>query len=290
VRMSAFMACAPIVMLSMMGSLAPAADKEIFQLMQQQALPDLIRSISDEKKKAHLRITGTMGDYHDYRATPYLLEAYKETKEEGVRCKLLQSMGQLHDPALYAWFVNRLKDPSIGIQCFAIWALGELRTPKAVEPLRHKLWSANLNVQMITIDALGKTGKDADVASELETFLNDDDVQLRFIAAQALRGTAGVDMAPDLMKHLMNEPSLDVQETLAGTLGHVGGAVSTEHFIELLKNPPAQATEHWAEIGLAAGDPDIVIPAVTPLLDSSDMRLRISAARILRGFGRNVEP
>jgi len=264
--------------------------ENIFQLMQQQALPELIHSMTQEKNIKRLLITSTAGDIHDHRANPYLVKAYEETNEEGVRCKLLQSMGQFHDPALFTWFVRRLKNPSIGIQCFAIWALGELRTPKAVEPLRRKLRSSNRNVQMTAIDALGKTGKNAELASELGTFLADDDAQIRFIVAQALRGTAGVDMAPEIMKRLMDEPSLDVQEALAGTLGHVGGMIAAEHFIELLKNPPTQATEHWAELGLAAGDADIVIPVLTPLLNSGDLSVRLSATRLLKGFGKNVEP
>jgi len=282
-------------MMAMLTGMPAAAEHRveesgILQVMRKQALPDLIHSIADKKKIPHLRVLNTEGDVHDFRAEPYLLQAYKETTEEGVQCKLLEALGKLHDPALFGWFVQRLNDPSIGIQCFAIWALGELRKSRAIAPLRKKLWSQNRFVQMTAIDAMGKTGQNSEVASELCLFLHDDEVQIRFLAAKALHGTAGIDDAPELMDTLMQEPSLDVQEALAETLGHSGGIVAAGHFIELLKNPPTPATEHWAEVGLAAGQPDIISPLLKPLVESGDFRLRLSAERVLKGFDRKMTP
>lgn len=249
---------------------APVDTENIAPSLQQQALPDLIRSIAEVKPVKRLRLIHVSGDVHDSRAIPFLKQAYEESTSEGIRCKLLESMGKLHDPALFGWYVLRLKDPSLAIQCFAIWALGELKVRQAAAPLLKKLWSSNRFVQMSAIDALGKTGRDPDVALQINIFLRDEDVQFRFLAAKALAGVAGPDSTPELLERLTQEPSFEVQEVLAKTIGHTGGAVAAGHFIELLKNPHSQATDHWAEVGLQSAELNIVIPAIAPLLEGDD--------------------
>jgi len=263
---------------------------DILKILQQHALPDLIRTMTEKKNARRLRVLRMVGDESDSRARPYLLQAYRDTPSDGVRCKLLESIGRLHDPTLLGWLLERLKDPSVQIQCFAIWALGELKDPRTKGPLLKKLWSPDSFVQMTAIDALGKTGRDADLAAVLEVFLKDDDAQIRFLAARALKGTAGPDAVPELIRHLTQEPSLEVQETLAEATGHVGGSIAAGRFIELLKNFPSQDTEHWAEAGLAAGPREIVIPAVTPLLKTGNFRLRMSVSRVLAELERNNQP
>ncbi len=308
-RVSAALLCAQVATVGMSGRFVSGAERpaamhpgaprlpsssretdDIIQTLQEHALPDLIQSLTEKKNAKRLRVVRMVGDDSDLRARPYLIQAYEESAHVGVRCKILESIGKLHDPTLRAWLLERLKDPSINIQCFAIWALGELKDPRTKGPLLKKLWSPNAFVQMTAIDALGKTGRDADVAAVLEVFLKDDEAQIRFLAAKALKGAAGADAFPALMQHLAQERSLEVQEALAETMGHVGGSVSAGHFIELLKNSPSQDTEHWAEVGLLAGPRDIIIPAVTPLLAADDFRLRLSASRILAELERNVQP
>jgi len=275
-----------ISLIGLLGSL-PAVSEErresddIVQTMQRQALPELIQSLTEKKNARHLRILRVAGEVEDRRAGRYLTEAYEETTNEGVRCKLLESIGKLHDPALFGWLAKRLKDPHIGIECFTIWALGELKTPRGTGLLRQKLWDPNRYIQMTAIDALGKTGKNRAVAAELETFLRDKDVQVRYLTAKALLGVAREDSAPDLAQRLTEEPSVDVREALAVALGRTGGTVGVGRLIELLKYPPSQATEHDAELGLKAADRDILMAALKPLLEGSDFRLSVSAARIL---------
>jgi HEAT repeat protein len=275
-----------IALISVMNSL-PAASEErhendsIIQSMQQQALPDLIQSLTEKKKTRHLRVLRVSGDVEDQRASQYLTNAYEETTSEGVRCKLLESIGRLRDPSLIDWLAKRLKDSHISIQCFAIWALGELKSPQAAGFVRQKLWDPNRYIQMTAIDALGKSGKDQAIAAELGTFLRDEDVQVRYLAAKALIGVAGEDSAPELAQRLTEEPSLDVREALASALGRTGGTVGVGRLIELLKYPSSQATEHDAELGLQEADRDILMAALKPLLEGSDFRLKVSAARIL---------
>src|SRR5439155_1578906 len=96
-----------------------------------------------------------------------------------------------------------------------------------------------------------------------------------------LIGTAGPEVIPELAGRLIVEPSVDVQEVLATGLGHIGGRVGVGHLIELLKSPPSQATEHWAEVGLEAADPHVLVPALRPLLEGNNFRLKVSARRIL---------
>jgi HEAT repeat protein len=266
---------------------SPSRESEgILQTLKQQALPDLISSLTEKKSTKRLRITRIAGDAKDHEATGYLVEAYDQTNDEGVRCKILESIGKFHDHRQLEWLSGHLDDPLISIQCFTIWALGELRDPRAPYVLRRKLWSSNRFVQMTAIDALGKSGKNGAVASELGIFLRDDDVQVRYIAAKALLGTAGPEVVPELAERLTLEPSVDVQEVLAKGLGTIGGSVGVGHLIELLKSPPSQATEHWAEVGLEAADPHILFAALRPLLEGNDFRLKVSAQRILSELER----
>ena len=264
------------------SSTTPSDSDDILQSLQQEALPGLIQSLTEKKTTRRFRVTQMTGDLQGHQASPYLLQSYKEAPNDGVRCKLLESMGKFHDPALLGWYLQRLKDPSVRIQCFAIWALGELRTSRAVEPLRKKLWSPDRFVQMTAIDALGKVGRNFDVATELAVFLTHDDVQVRYLAAKALAGAGGPDVVPTLFLRLDAEPSLDVQEILAQSIGRIGGPVATGHLIELLKNPTSQATEHWAEVGLESTDAGDAIAALQPLLEGSDFRLKVSAARLVK--------
>ena len=264
----------------------PHESDGILQTLKQDALPDLIASLTEKKSAKRLRITRTVGDAEIQRAGEYLVEAYEETNDEGVRCKILESIGKIRDHRRLDWLSARLDDPRVSIQCFAIWAIGELRDPRASYVLRRKLWSANRFVQMTAIDALGKSGPNVAVASELGIFLRDEDVQVRYLAAQALIGTSGPEVAPELAQRLMVEPSVDIQEILAKGLGSIGGPVGVGHLIELLKSPPSQVTEHWAEVGLAAADPHDLVPALRPLLEGNDFRLKVAARRILSEMER----
>jgi len=261
---------------------APVRDSEsILQTLQQQALPDLIGSLTEKKPHTRLRVTRIVGDVHDHEACEYLVKAYEQTSAEGVRCKILESIGKFHDRAQRQWLSERLGDPHISIQCFAVWALGELRDPQADDILRQKLWSSNHYVQMTAIDALGKMDRNSSVALEVGVFLRDDDVQMRFLAAKALYNVAGPESLAELEERLLQEPSVDVQEILARTLGHAGDVAGAARLIDLLKNAPSQATEHWAEVGLRAVRPAVLIPALTPLMEGKDFRLKVAAARVL---------
>jgi HEAT repeat protein len=257
-------------------------DDNITETLQKEALPQLMQSLTDQKKAAHLRVRRIAGDVHDHEATLYLFQAYEQTEATGIRCKILESIGKFHDPEAFKWLTRRLEDPDVGIQCFVIWAMGELKDPRSAAILQPKLWSPNRYVQMTTIDALGKVGRNWNVASELETFLTEDDVQLRYLAAKALVATAGPDAVPLLAERLMQEPSLEVQEALARAIGHAGDSVGVGRLIELLKNSPSQATEHWAETGLKAAEASVLVPALAPMLNGEDFRLKVAAARILR--------
>ncbi len=260
---------------------ASQENENILQTLKKQALPELIHSITDKKPGTSLRVTYVVGDADDHLASQYLVRAYEQTNDEGVHCKIIESIGKSHDGTRWEWLSQHLEDPHISIQCFTIWAMGELRDSRTLEILRRKLWSSNHYVQMTAIDALGKMPRNANVAMELSAFLRDEDVQVRFLAGKALLNVAGPYAVPEIAERLREEPSIDVQEALARALGRAGGAVGVGRLIELLKNPPSQATEHWAEVGLKAADPAIVVPAIAPLMESDDFRLKVSAARVV---------
>lgn len=267
-----------------------SATNDFLPTLQREALPDLIRSIGVAQKKPRLRLRATQGGLQDRRAVPYLRVAYDQTDNEGVRCKLIQSLGNLRDPSLFNWYVRRLQDHSVAIRCFAAWALGELHTPRAAGPLRALIWSPERFVQMTAIDALGKTGPDPDVASELEPFLDHQDVQVRYLAAQALGGVGGPELTFILARKLTQETSIDVQEMIAISMGRAGGGVAVGRFIELLKNPPTQATEHWVEVGLRACPRESTTPALMALLDHSDARVRMEARRLIDHLEAESDP
>lgn len=273
----------------------PAAivDDNFIRELQDEALLQLISGITAHKPQRRLRVIETVGDAKDHRAVEDLEHAYSVTTFDGVRCKLIESIGQLHDRAALGWLTQRLSDGSLSVQCFAAWAIGELHTAKAVPALLRSLRTPEVELRWTVLDALGKTGRNSLVAEALEPFLSDADVQTRFMAAQAMGGVAGPEETSVLLARLPQESSLDVQDALAAALGRSGGAVAVEHWIEVLKYAPTPTTEHWAEAGLAAAPSDLTRPALQALAMGNDARLKLIALRLLHErseSSRRVEP
>jgi len=269
------------ILLPFIGVAVSFGDDNIIQTLQQQALPDLVRDVTRSKDARTLRVMRTEGDADDMSAGPLLVQAYTQTDAEGVHCKIIESIGKLRDPRLKRWLIERTSETSIRIQCFAIWALGELHDPQTIAILRKKLWNSNRTIQMMAIDALGKTGRSLSVARELMVFLSDEDVQFRFLTAQSLRMVGGPEQVSGIADRLTQESSIEVQDLLAQALGQVGGQAGIDRLVYLVRESPSSATEHWMEVGLQASDPALVLPALTPLLEGQDFRLKLSAARIL---------
>jgi HEAT repeat protein len=251
------------------------------QSLQQEALPDLLLSILGKKPPSRFRVTAMINSVQGREACNYLVKAYDQTQDIGVRCKILESIGKFHDRTRLEWLTQKLEDSHLSIQCFALWAIGELRDPRAADVLRHRLHSPHNQVRMVALDGLGKQSKNTSIAHDLCSLLQDPDVGIRYLAAKALLQTAGPDHAPMIAEALLGERSADVQGALARSLGRSGDTRGTLLLIELLKNAPSQAMEHWAVIGLQAARPGVLIPQLAPLLEGKDFPLKLSASHIL---------
>jgi HEAT repeat protein len=219
----------------------------------------------------------------DPQAVPLLMEAYRRSTSAGARSKILESLGKQSHPELLRWLTRQLDDPRTSTRCFAIWALGELHSAKAVPALQRMLHDPEQAVRIVTVDALGKTGRDTMVALIVSTYLEAEDVQMRYVAARAMEGVGGPESGPLLLEHVREESSIDVQEALATAAGRIGGEDTIAQLIELLKNASSPVMEHIAEDGLKAGRPELVREALQPML-SEDWRLKLLATRILNAL------
>ena len=158
---------------------APDGDN-IALTLQEQALPDLIRGMTEKKtcqkaaRPTHFRRRsrsfappGTCSKLIRKRMRKaFAADCWNPSESSVIR--------RFSDGSR-----NRRRVVHVAIQCFVLWAIGELRISRAAGLLQKKMWSPNHFVQMSAIDALGKTGKNPAVASELGTFLRDDDAQIR---------------------------------------------------------------------------------------------------------------
>src|SRR5665213_2408731 len=98
------------------GTSNSSEEESIIQTLNNESLPALISALTDKGKTRHFRLIHVLGDVQDLSTGRYLMQAYEDTDSEGIRCKILESMGKLHDPTLLSWFNQRVNDPLISIQ------------------------------------------------------------------------------------------------------------------------------------------------------------------------------
>lgn len=243
------------------------------------SLPWLIEALKDRDSTRQIHVIEVLGDLRDLKAADYLLRRFENSSSTLVRCKIMEALGKLRHPGLYDFIAGQVEASDPSIHCFAIWALGEMRLRKAVPLLLRILRTENGYAVVTAIDALGKCGT-PDQAPFLLEYLKYENIQTRFVTAKALGEIGDGRLAPLLLHAMAKEPDPEVQETLARTLGKIGGDPAVEKLVQLLKESAAPTWQHLAEAGLESAGLRAAF-ALMPLLRENDLRLRVAAAKIL---------
>jgi len=198
--------------------------------LQQQVLELYTRSKSDDPMVRRY-LTVVLGDLHDRKATPLLLEALKDADAE-TRIYALWSLGELRDPSALPALQQAATDDDSGIRKMAVYALGEMHSADAVPILVTALGDPVADVRFNAAMALSRFDdrRAAGVLAEMldRTRLNriqgmrDDQKEDAMIEAMAAYARlAPAEARPVLQQLAATDPSLRVRGAAKGALGTV---------------------------------------------------------------------
>ena len=77
---------------------------------------------------------------HAHEYTQQLLNEFARETDHGLRCWLLELLGEARDPETFALFVEYLQSNDESLRFWAIWGLKQLNTKEA----RRALWEAGV--------------------------------------------------------------------------------------------------------------------------------------------------
>jgi HEAT repeat protein len=138
------------------------------------------------------------------------------------------------DPNLTRALVEILQGTELALTVIAAWALGRIGDPDAVEPLRHSLDSQYRSVRAASARALGALG-DLEIAPELLARLrNEPDKGLQMAYASALGNLHYTQATATLLDVLHTTENEGARMELALTLARIVG--DEHHFIQLVRS------------------------------------------------------
>lgn len=199
--------------------------------LQQQVIELYQRSKSDDPMVRRY-LTVVLGDLHDRKATPLLLDALADPDAE-TRIYALWSLGELRDPAALPALTKAAADDDSGIRKMAVYALGELHAPEAVPALVTALADPVADVRFNAAMALSRY-EDPRAVGVLREMLDrprlnrvqgmrDDQKEDTMIEAMAAYARlAPADARPLLQQLAASDPSLRVRGAAKGALATLG--------------------------------------------------------------------
>lgn len=123
------------------------------------------------------------------RATPRLCELCAPGHSDQVRVASLRALARIRVPEAAPAVIAQIADLDEAVALAAIEAAGALRDPRAAEPLMACM--GRTNVDLAALWALGRL-RDPRAVPALSAYLTNDDVYVRYNAAQALKRIGGV--------------------------------------------------------------------------------------------------
>lgn len=197
----------------------------------QQQVIDLYNRSKNDDPMVRRYLTVVLGDLHDRKATPLLLDALSDRDAE-TRIYALWSLGELRDPAALPALEQAAADDDSGIRKMAVYALGKIGSPAAIPLLAGALADPIADVRFNAAMALSRFNDPRAIGVLREmldrTRLNriqgmrDDQKEDAMIEAMGpYARLAGVDSRPTLQQIATTDPSLRVRGAAKGALGEV---------------------------------------------------------------------
>lgn len=250
------------------------------------AVPALIRALADEHSTVAEEAQRSLRRIGPQATLPQLTRALR-SRDEAIRFQAVEVLRDFGPTAVAAApdLRHLLRDRKSGVRAITVRALGRIAGPAAAPDLMRSLDDRNSFVRSAAAASLGAMGKSAaPSAPKLRSLLADSSLGVRIEAARALWQVTGdtTEAVPVLIRALV--PGV---WDAALALGSMGAAASNavpalvtmmkrEKVPRPLRETPVSALA-LGQIGAAA------VPALIPLLQDADPRIRTSAALAL-GF------
>ncbi|MEO8034697.1 MAG: HEAT repeat domain-containing protein [Acidobacteriota bacterium] len=174
-------------------------------------------------------LTVVLGDLHDRRATPLLLDAVNDHDSQ-TRVYALWALGELRDPVALPVLAKASSDDDSGIRKMAVYALGELGSDAAVPALAARLDDQVPDVRFNAAVALSRFGDrralpvlrqmiDRPSLARVAGMREDQQEDAMIVAMSAYAKLAGPAASADLQKIAATDPSLRVRGAARSALG-----------------------------------------------------------------------
>lgn len=199
------------------------------------------------------------------------------------RARAAYALGSLHDTAAVPDLSRLLSDRRTDVRVAAVQALGRIGDARATRPLIDSLSSARPTPSLLVAQALCQIGRPA--VPDLIAALRHDDALVRLTALDALRLLGAADAGAQVAQLLDDDPSPQVREAAATTLGRIGTYTALRPLLAAaspLEPAPLRAAAAHAlgELGIAAAAQPLVA-----LLPSGDHQVSRAAATALLRAG-----
>jgi HEAT repeat protein len=241
-----------------------------------------------------------------------LIKALGYRKDDFVRRKAAEALGQVGDARAVGPLMAALQDSKAYVRKAAAGALGQIGDARAVEPLVAALNDRDRNVRSVAGHALDKMGwqpgqdeeggaywvvkgawdkcieMGAPAVAPLIAVLKDSDSDVRKAGAWAL-GKIGDARAAEPLIAALKDRNKDVRKAATKALGQIGDARGVEPLVAALKDTDLYVRYGAADALGQIGDARAVEPLIAALKDS-DARWAVAEALGHIGDARAIEP
>lgn len=200
-----------------------------------------------------------------------VMEALQSSEHEVIRSAAFAA-GEMQLQEATPLLCQHIKSDSIGVQEAAEFALRKIRGPQVVAALLPLLNSDDAPVRNVSMDILREIGSDG--MESLQTYLHDDDVDLRIFISDILGYCRTPQAIALLNRALLKDPEVNVRYQAAVSLGNLASPESVDALCQAVHDEEwvqfaavealAKIKDHSAVSGLVK-----LLPQATPLVSSA---------------------
>jgi HEAT repeat protein len=186
----------------------------------------LIEQLASLDPTARRYAAEDLGDLHDARAVPALVEAVSDPEVE-VREAAVDTLVVIGGQAVCEHVAPLLETEDLALQSYAIEIL-ERVGPQSIDVLVAACNSASPEVRKLALDILGKVARGCagECLDTIVALLADDNPEVASSAAEALGQIGDARATPYLAKHLGDPPWM--QLSVFSALSQIGGEAALE--------------------------------------------------------------
>jgi HEAT repeat protein len=256
------------------------------------AIPHFIVASQDEDKNIRGLAVKALGKIGDVTVIPYLVIALQDEVVD-VREATIAALGQIGDTTVIPHLVIALQDEVVDIRLAAAQALGQIGDASAIPHLvtdlqQYKVSWVRAAAGRASAEALVQILVNTADIPHLLTILQDQEMEMREAAAQALGQIGNASTIPQLITAMQEDKEYGVRRVAAAALGQIGDASAVPYLTTALQqNQDKEMGVRWVaakalgQIGNAAAVPYLI----TALQQDKESSVRRAAAEALGQIG-----